>query len=823
MTPRKYSGARVATVLSILLLSVNAAFGSDLPVTFDLRNVDGENFVTSVKSQQGGTCWTHGAMAAMEGNLLMTGIWTDSGEEGEPDLAEYHLDWWNGFNQFNNDDTDPPSGGGLEVHMGGDYLVTAAYLSRGEGAVRDVDGQSFVAPPARNLSTYRYYWPREIEWMTVGDSLENIDRVKLRLMEGGVIGTCLCSSSSFINGDFIHYQPDSSPLDPNHAVSIVGWNDTLQTQAPLPGAWLCKNSWGYWWGLDGYFWISYYDKHSGHNPQMGAISMTLVEPMTADTVYHHDYHGWRKTLKTASDAFNSFIAVDGGMLEEVSFYTAEDSVEYTVQVFSSFQTGQLSGLLSEVSGQAGFVGLHTVQLAQSVPLDPGQEFFIRLLLEDGGQPYDCTSDVPVLLGASYRTIVESTAEPGQSWFRDGGSWVDLTTVDSTANFCIKGIAYGRGLNVDHPDLMVFSGEPGGRFTPSGYQVVLSCRDQSPAPYAVRMDPAVDWLDLSGELSGILTPYESQTVAISLNANAPLLDTGSYSTELVFENLADSLDNMTLQVLLLSGSMEVVYTWDMEQDPGWTTEGEWAYGIPQGMGGEHGYPDPTSGVTGDPVYGYNLRGDYANDMPEYSLTAGPVDCSGLHQVTIRFARWLGVQEYGFDRAALSVSSDGEEWVNIWSNLDGAITDSAWVTVEYDLSEVADEQPEVFIRWSIGPTNMGWTFCGWNLDDVELLAIEDRGAGGLLPQELVLDAAHPNPFSSSTEVGMLLPLAGTVEASVYDLQGRQVAVIGESEMIQGPGILSWDGCDALGRRMPPGIYLLLVRTEFASARTKLMLIY
>jgi hypothetical protein len=171
-------------------------------------------------------------------------------------------------------------------------------------------------------------------------------------------------------------------------------------------------------------------------------------------------------------------------------------------------------------------------------------------------------------------------------------------------------------------------------------------------------------------------------------------------------------NVATISLSIAGTISQIYYYPLDTDPGWTTEGAWAFGTPTG-GGSHA-KDPSSGHTGADVYGYNLSGDYGNNMPVRYLTTTAINCSNITSIELRFWRRLGVEFT--DYAGIDASNDGTTWVNAWNNAGVQYNDSDWVQQVVNLSSVADNHATVYVRWAMGPTDYSVTFPGWNIDDV-----------------------------------------------------------------------------------------------------------
>jgi PKD repeat protein len=198
--------------------------------------------------------------------------------------------------------------------------------------------------------------------------------------------------------------------------------------------------------MGGYFWISYHDKWCCKHPEMGAVSLHDVRLSTYTDVYCHDYHGWRDTRLDCQRVVNAFAARSGDAVGTVNFYTAADNIGYTVTIYDRFDLGGPVDLLATASGVVEHTGFHTVDLDQIVCFVPGDSFYVELILTDGGQAFDRTSEVPVLLAADPEApdvIVPSSSAPGQSYYYASGTWHDLYEDDSTANFCVKAVADGQ--------------------------------------------------------------------------------------------------------------------------------------------------------------------------------------------------------------------------------------------------------------------------------------------------------------------------------------------------------------------------------------------
>ncbi len=242
-------------------------------------------------------------------------------------------------------------------------------------------------------------------------------------------------------------------------------------------------------------------------------------------------------------------------------------------------------------------------------------------------------------------------------------------------------------------------------------------------------------------------------------NTVLYDVGTYAG---FDGFSFSVDNGQASdpanVSLRVGTLGPVYDFPLNDDPGWSTEGDWAWGTPTG-GGSHDF-DPTSGNTGDNVYGYNLFGDYGNDMVSTYLTTTKLVLSGRYGCVLTYYRWLGVESSTFDHATVEVSNDGSNWTVVFDHAGAAISESAWSFQSHDISAVADDQDEVYVRWGMGPTDASVTYPGWNLDDIQVLALLPSGGtpcepcdtncdGSINGQDIFgfVQALHGNPNTCS----------------------------------------------------------------------------
>ncbi|MAG57890.1 MAG: hypothetical protein CMJ83_16520 [Planctomycetes bacterium] len=183
-----------------------------------------------------------------------------------------------------------------------------------------------------------------------------------------------------------------------------------------------------------------------------------------------------------------------------------------------------------------------------------------------------------------------------------------------------------------------------------------------------------------------------------------------------------------------------YAQGFEGISGWTsqqvqTQNDW-HNIP------HGNPnhasDPATAFEGLLTYGNDLvpasnwNGDYAASVNNH-LSSSTINCTGRTGVTLVYRRWLTVEDGFYDQARILVSNNnGASYIPVWQNAVGSGTqhhvDTTWVEHSVNISAIADNQPNVRIRFQL-ISDAGLQFGGWNIDDLRLEAA-NQGASQIL---------------------------------------------------------------------------------------------
>lgn len=284
----------VISVVFFIPISANAAIEdyvyNNLPSKYSSK---AEGFCSPVKNQIGGTCWAHSSMAAFESKLLKEGLYST-------DYSPYELVNWAKPDE---------NGNGWYEHSGGGNfsVVPMGYLASWEGPIGTNGEKSNVGATS-------------IIYLTHDEGAESPELIKSMIMRNGAVVTNICTSkdvaNSSVKSEIVNYYTPKSLTTKltNHSITVVGWDDNYSKEnfkytPKNDGAWFCKNSWGNYNSLNGYFWVSYEDRLIfSRDYSSPAYSIMEVQKITnKDYIYQNEKYGTSEWFTYSSKGLNNGI------------------------------------------------------------------------------------------------------------------------------------------------------------------------------------------------------------------------------------------------------------------------------------------------------------------------------------------------------------------------------------------------------------------------------------------------------------------------------------------------------------------------------------
>lgn len=318
----------------------------DLPLSFDLR---GSGLLSPVSTQAAGGCWASSTMVTVE-------AWLRHAGRGEYTFSARNMQLNHGFDDSRNT-------------YGNHYMATA-YFSRGSGPVERDPARDSVAYLDPQLPLLL----REARYLPGAPAL-----IKQTIFDYGPVYSMLYFKRNAVDSaTFIFHSPDNPLEHINHVVSLVGWNDTLETPAGA-GAWIAQNSLGTKFGDAGFFYIPYEDKSIlKHN----AVWPDWDDYRAANSIYYYDTLGSFNTYGFNDSICYGLVKYTARTNESIIRLSSHINTPGTFlqfEVYAGFDEANkvLSGKLGETSETPCiFPGYYTLDLPDAIPVVAGQDFYI---------------------------------------------------------------------------------------------------------------------------------------------------------------------------------------------------------------------------------------------------------------------------------------------------------------------------------------------------------------------------------------------------------------------------------------------------------------
>ena len=94
--------------------------------------------------------------------------------------------------------------------------------------------------------------------------------------------------------------------------------------------------------------------------------------------------------------------------------------------------------------------------------------------------------------------------------------------------------------------------------------------------------------------------------------------------------------------------------------------------------------------------------------------------------------------------------------------------------------------------------------------------------ITPKRFTVFSPYPNPFNPVTTISYQIPDDGFVNVSIYDMRGRVVKTLVNSQQSHGNKFFSWNATDNRNRLVPAGVYLYKIEFgDFVSTRKMILL--